>query len=55
MKPYQRTLLQVEDNPANALLVETLIARRSDLKLLRAHDGYQGIEMALLKPDFFGI
>jgi len=44
----QRTLLQVEDNPANARLVEELIARRSDLKLLTARNGYQGIEMAVL-------
>jgi len=52
VQPTQRTLLQVEDNPANALLVETLIARRSDLKLLTARDGDQGIEMARShKPD----
>jgi PAS domain S-box-containing protein len=42
----QRTLLYVEDNPANLALVELLIARRSDLKLLAATDGYLGIEMA---------
>jgi CheY-like chemotaxis protein len=42
----QRTLLYVEDNPANLALVELLIARRSDLKLLSATDGYLGIEMA---------
>jgi len=46
VKPYQRMLLQVEDNPANVLLVEELLARRSDLKLVTAVDGYQGIEMA---------
>ncbi len=52
MKPSQRTLLQVEDNPANVLLVEELLARRSDLKLVTAVDGYQGIEMACShKPD----
>ena len=51
-RPSQRTLLQVEDNPANARLVEELISRRSDLKLLTARDGYHGIEMALShKPD----
>lgn len=43
--------VQVEDKPANALLVEALIARRSDLKLLTAHDGYQGIEMACSHTD----
>jgi CheY-like chemotaxis protein len=42
----QRTLLQVEDNPANIGLMELLIARRSDLKLLTAIDGVQGVEMA---------
>ena len=42
----QRTLLYVEDNPANLALVEELIARRSDLKLLTAIDGRQGIQMA---------
>lgn len=43
---FQRTLLQVEDNRANAELVEQLIARRDDLKLLTAVNGEQGIEMA---------
>lgn len=42
----QRTLLYVEDNPANMSLVEQLIARRSDLKLLIATDGYTGVAMA---------
>jgi PAS domain S-box-containing protein len=42
----RRTLLYVEDNPANLALVELLIARRSDLELLSATDGYLGIEMA---------
>jgi len=41
-----RTLLQVEDSPANAAVVEQLIARRSDLILLTASRGQQGIEMA---------
>jgi PAS domain S-box-containing protein len=42
----QPTLLYVEDNPANLSLVEQLIARRGDLKLLTATDGHQGIELA---------
>lgn len=42
----QRTLLYVEDNPANLALVEQLIARRSDLKLLTAIDAYMGIQLA---------
>jgi signal transduction histidine kinase/ActR/RegA family two-component response regulator len=41
-----RTLLYVEDNPANLELVEQLIARRSDLRLLSAPDGSLGIEFA---------
>jgi signal transduction histidine kinase/AmiR/NasT family two-component response regulator len=41
-----RTLLYVEDNPANLELVEQLIARRSDLRLLGAADGNLGIEFA---------
>jgi PAS domain S-box-containing protein len=42
----QLTLLYVEDNPANLALVEQLIARRGDLKLLTAIDAYLGIELA---------
>jgi signal transduction histidine kinase/ActR/RegA family two-component response regulator len=42
----QRTLLYVEDNPANLSLVEQLIARRSDLSLLAATDGLSGLRMA---------
>jgi signal transduction histidine kinase/ActR/RegA family two-component response regulator len=41
-----RTLLYVEDNPANLELVEQLVARRSDLRLLSASDGHLGIEFA---------
>jgi PAS domain S-box-containing protein len=41
-----RTLLYVEDNPANLRLVEELITRRSDLRLLSAADGILGIELA---------
>jgi len=48
----QRTLLYVEDNPANLDLVEQLIARRSDLNFLSAMDGHKGIEMARsYQPD----
>jgi CheY-like chemotaxis protein len=36
----------VEDNPANLALVEQLIARRGDLKLLTAIDAHLGIELA---------
>jgi CheY-like chemotaxis protein len=48
----QRTLLYVEDNPANLALVEQLIARRSDLKLLTAIDGHLGVQLAhAYQPD----
>ena len=47
-----RTLLYVEDNPANLKLVEQLIARRPDLRLLSAQDGNLGIELARAsQPD----
>jgi PAS domain S-box-containing protein len=41
-----RTLLYVEDNPANLLLVEQLISRRPDLRLLSARDGNLGVQLA---------
>jgi PAS domain S-box-containing protein len=41
-----RTLLYVEDNPANLRLVEQLIARRSDIRLLSAGEGSLGIQLA---------
>src|SRR5450830_1284863 len=48
----QRTLLYVEDNPANLALVEQLIARRSDLKLLTAIDAHLGMDLArTYQPD----
>jgi PAS domain S-box-containing protein len=48
----QRTLLYVEDNPANMVLVERLIARRRDLTLLTAIDGHIGIQLArAYQPD----
>ena len=40
------TLLYVEDNQANMKLVEQIIARRPDLRLLTAVDGQLGIELA---------
>src|SRR6202040_3434122 len=47
-----RTLLYVEDNPANLALVEQLIAQRSDIRLLTAVDGTLGIELARTRrPD----
>jgi CheY-like chemotaxis protein len=47
-----RTLLYVEDNPANLQLVEQLIARRPDLRLLSAVNGDLGVKLARDKqPD----
>ena len=44
--PRLHTVLYVEDNPANLMLVEDLIARRPDIRLLTASDGHRGIEIA---------
>jgi PAS domain S-box-containing protein len=47
-----RTLLYVEDNPANLLLVEELIARRQDIRLISALDGNAGVALARAElPD----
>jgi PAS domain S-box-containing protein len=46
------TLLYVEDNPTNLMLVENLLERRPDINLMSANNGTNGIEMArLLLPD----
>jgi CheY-like chemotaxis protein len=46
------TLLYVEDNPANLKLVEQIIARRPDMRLLTAVNGNNGIEIAYTsQPD----
>jgi signal transduction histidine kinase/AmiR/NasT family two-component response regulator len=42
----QRTLLYVEDNPANLMLVEDLVGRRPDIRLMTATDGNHGVEIA---------
>jgi PAS domain S-box-containing protein len=48
----RRTLLYVEDNPANLKLIEQLIARRPDIRLLSARDGSLGVQLALThRPD----
>jgi CheY-like chemotaxis protein/anti-sigma regulatory factor (Ser/Thr protein kinase) len=41
-----RALLYIEDNPANLQLVERLIGRRHDIRLLTAMDGNLGVELA---------
>ncbi|MFA9274926.1 MAG: PAS domain S-box protein, partial [Candidatus Aquirickettsiella gammari] len=51
-EPEKRTLLYVEDNPANLALVEQLVARCPHLRLISAIDGHLGIQMArVYKPD----
>jgi len=44
--PRPRLLLYVEDNPANVRLVEQLIARRPDMRLITAGNGRDGIDLA---------
>jgi CheY-like chemotaxis protein len=47
-----RTVLHVEDNPANLELVEQVIARRTDIRLLSVADASLGIEFArVYQPD----
>jgi len=41
-----RTLLYVEDNPANLMLVEQIIERRPHVRMLSARDGCLGITLA---------
>jgi CheY-like chemotaxis protein len=48
----RRTVLCVEDNPANLRLVRRLLLRRPDLELIEAKDGRQGVELAASEqPD----
>src|SRR5664279_541519 len=47
-----QTLLYVEDNPDNLILVEQIVARRPDIRLLSAADGIRGTELArAAQPD----
>jgi PAS domain S-box-containing protein len=49
---HSRTLLCVEDNAANLLLIEEITARRPDIRLLSARNGRDGIAMARgARPD----
>lgn len=45
-KENKFSLLYIEDNPANMMLVEDLIARRENIRLISATDGIHGIELA---------
>jgi PAS domain S-box-containing protein len=42
-----RTIVYIEDNPANLRLVEQLILRRPDLRLLTATSGIPGVDLAV--------
>ncbi|MDP2875016.1 MAG: response regulator [Holophaga sp.] len=51
-RKHVRTLLYVEDNPANLNLVVQIMARLPDIQLLTAVDGLLGVEMAReAQPD----
>jgi signal transduction histidine kinase/ActR/RegA family two-component response regulator len=41
-----RTILYIEDNPANLRLVQEILAFRTDLRLLGAPDGHAGLALA---------
>ncbi len=46
------SVLYIEDNEVNALLVEQLLARWSDVRFIGARDGASGLRMAVdLRPD----
>lgn len=48
----QRTVLVIEDNPSNLALIQALVARRPEWRLVTATDGHQGIARALeIKPE----
>jgi CheY-like chemotaxis protein len=48
----ERTLLYVEDNPANMKLVQKIIERHPEIRLLMASTGLEGIALARVElPD----
>ncbi|MFA6904386.1 MAG: ATP-binding protein [Gallionellaceae bacterium] len=50
--PRNYTVLYVEDNPANLMLVEQIISSHAHIRMLGAHDGKQGLVLArALLPD----
>ncbi|MBF0311121.1 MAG: PAS domain S-box protein, partial [Magnetococcales bacterium] len=51
-RTYERTLLYIEDTPANIKLVEHLLRRRADIRLKSAPDARIGLELARVqRPD----
>lgn len=52
LRTVQRTVLSIEANLSNIHLIEALISLRSDLKLITARNGTQGLQLASLHlPD----
>ncbi|RZL02960.1 MAG: response regulator [Rubrivivax sp.] len=50
--PRNYTVLYVEDNPESLKLVEQILSTRPDIRLLSAHDGRLGVELARVHlPD----
>jgi PAS domain S-box-containing protein len=48
----RRTVLQIEDNASNVNLVERIMQRRPEIKLMTANDGRRGVELARTQaPD----
>ncbi|VWC76155.1 PAS domain-containing two-component system sensor histidine kinase/response regulator [Burkholderia lata] len=50
VKPIERTVLCVEDDPSNLALVETLMVRRPHLKLVTAQDGNEALRIVRETP-----
>lgn len=44
------TVLVVEDDPANALLVETILQRLGGFNVIRSHDGDEILEIVMSRP-----
>jgi signal transduction histidine kinase/ActR/RegA family two-component response regulator len=44
-----RTILYIEDNPANLRLVQEIVGFRTDLRLLTARDGHAGLGLAQIE------
>lgn len=44
------TVLVVEDDPANALLVETILRRLGGFEVIRSHDGDEILEIVMSRP-----
>lgn len=48
----RRTVLQIEDNASNVNLVERIMERRPEIRLITANDGRRGVELARTQaPD----